>query len=127
MLQVPVPLAGQHCTGPQAGLNPIQVCCELDEVSRRSRFIQQLPSGWVEIAEGFSLQPICESSQQQMSGQARGRLPPKHRAPSGSERIDIETTQMRDLNVDRLAIRRCRTNRHARHGLKPFGGLTGRF
>src|ERR1700694_6093945 len=51
-----------------------------------------------------------------MAGQVRGCSPLEHRVPSGSEPLDIETAQTRDLVVERLSIRRCRINHHAPHG-----------
>jgi hypothetical protein len=60
------------------------------------------------------LEPISQNAKQQVAGQVRGRYPPEHGVPSGSEFPDIETAQTRDLAVDQLSIRHRRIDRHAR-------------
>ena len=45
-----------------------------------------------------------------MAGQVRGRLPPEHGVPSGAKLADIEIAQTRDLDVECLSVRRCRTD-----------------
>src|SRR5262249_13066555 len=51
-----------------------------------------------------------------MAGQVRGRSPPERRMPFGSQFLDVETAQTRDLGVERLSIRHRGIDHHAWHG-----------
>ncbi len=61
-----------------------------------------------------------------MAGQVRGRLLPEQRVPTGSKLTDVEITQARELDVECLPVRRCRTDPDARHGRLVRPGLGSR-
>ena len=64
----------------------------------------------IQIAQPIGLKPIGQNAKQEMAGQVRGRSPPEHRVPTGSKLTDVEIAQARDLDVERLAVRQCRTD-----------------
>jgi hypothetical protein len=51
----------------------------------------------IEVAEFVSLDPISQHAEQQMPWQVRGWLPSKHALPSGTQTLEVEIAQMRDL------------------------------
>jgi hypothetical protein len=74
-----------------------------------------VPNVWVQITQMLDLQPMSQDTKQQMARQARGGLPPENCAPSGSEGVAIEATQMRNLDGELMLIRLCRTDRCTSH------------
>jgi hypothetical protein len=59
-------------------------------------------------------------------GQVRGRPPPKNSVPAASKLPDVEITQARNLDVECLPVRCCRTDPYARHGfLRATGAWSG--
>ena len=63
----------------------------------------------------IGLKPIGENTKQEMARHVRGGPPPKHRVPTSPKRTDIEITQARNLDIDRLPARLSRTDLDARH------------
>jgi hypothetical protein len=45
-------------------------------------------------------QPVGQDAKQQMAGQVRRRLPPKHGVPTGAKLADAEIAQARNLGVE---------------------------
>ena len=63
----------------------------------------------------ISLQPIGQYAEQEMSGQVGRRCPPERRPPAGPKGTDVAIAQVRDLDIERPRIRRCRTDLDTRH------------
>ena len=63
----------------------------------------------------IGLQPVSQNTKQQMAGQVRGRSASEYGVPTSSKGTNIEITQTRNLDVDRLPIRLGRTDLNARH------------
>src|SRR5262249_9234172 len=74
------------------------------------------PNVGLQFPEPIGLQPISQNMKQQVAGQVRGRSPPERRVPFGSQFLDIEIAQTRDLGVERLSIRHRGIDHHAWHG-----------
>jgi hypothetical protein len=63
--------------------------------------LQQSSCNGIEITEFIGLQSVGENGKQQMTGQMRRWLSPKHAFPARPQAMEIETAQMRDLVVQR--------------------------
>ena len=61
--------------------------------------IEDLPDRRVEIAEPVGLQPVGENTEQQMPRHMRRRLPPEQPLPASAQTLEIETAQVRDLDL----------------------------
>jgi hypothetical protein len=59
----------------------------------------------IQITQPIGLQPVGQNAQQEMAGQVRGRPPPEHIVPTDLKFTDTEIAQVRDLGVERFAIR----------------------
>ena len=64
----------------------------------------------IQVAQPIGLKPVGQNAKQQMAGQVRGSPPPEHSMPAGPKFIDVEIAQARDLDVECLPVRRCRTD-----------------
>ena len=85
---------------------------------------------WLSASSHPTDRPAADSqnAKQEMSGQVRGRSPPKHVLPTDLETTDVEIAQARDLDVQRRRIRQRRADLDARHagsGCAAFGLLAG--
>ena len=63
----------------------------------------------------ISLQPVSQGAKQQMTSKVRRHWPPEYGLPMTAKLSDVEITQARDLDVERRAVRQCRTDPDARH------------
>ena len=66
----------------------------------RPRAIEQAYGLGVQVTQLIGLQPVGQDSKQQMAGQVRGRLPPKHGVPTAAKLTDAEIAQARNLGVE---------------------------
>ena len=100
-LQLTIPLARQQGARPQFGSGSLEGSHKPVGLVRSARPdpVKQTPSVSIEVAEPIGLQPISQNPKQQVPGDVRRCSPPEHRAPSGSEPLDVETAQTRDLVV----------------------------
>jgi hypothetical protein len=57
-----------------------------------------------------------------MAGQVKGGSAPEHGVPTGAKLTDVEITQTRNLDVQRLAVLLRRTDRYAWHGAHTASG-----
>jgi hypothetical protein len=74
----------------------------------RNRIIEKVPGLAIEIAEVVGLQSVGKNAEEEVARQVRGRLPPEHGQPAGSERAEIETAKLRDLDFERVSVQRDR-------------------
>ena len=77
--------------------------------------VEKAPALAVQVTEVIGLQPIGQHAEEEMPGQVRGRLPPEHVPPPGTKRANVEIAQARDLDIERLLVRCCRTDFYAWH------------
>jgi hypothetical protein len=115
-LHVPIPFAAQAGAGPNIRNMPNQSYRVLAGFFRRARTIKYTPARIIEVAQPVGLEPVSQSSKQQMTGQMRGRSPAKYRMPTAAQLSDVEIAQARNLDIKRRAIRQGRTDPYARHG-----------
>jgi hypothetical protein len=64
----------------------------------------------VEGTQQVGVYPVRQNAKQQMARQVARCSPAKHCVPAGLECADIETAQTRDLDIERLAVWRRRTD-----------------
>ena len=80
--------------------------------------IKQAPTLAIQVTQAIGLKSVSQNAKQEMAGQVRGRSPPEYSVPTSPKRTDIEITQTRNLDVDCLPVRWCRTDAYARHGFQ---------
>jgi hypothetical protein len=69
------------------------------------------PSGLgIEVAENIGLEPVRNYPEQKMPWQVRGRFAADHCPPAGSKCPTVEVAKARDLDVDGVMVRECRTD-----------------
>ncbi len=122
----PIPFAAQNGTGLK--LRALLAPCHgtLASLFRRFRAIEQALALGVEVAPMIRLQAIGQNTEQQMTGEVRGRWSPPDCVPTAAKPADVEIAQARNLDVKCLAVRRRRTDPHAGMGLDgPACGLPG--
>jgi hypothetical protein len=114
-LHLSVPFATQHRAGLQVDRAAAQVHGVLSGLLRGNRAIEQTLALGIQISQVIDLQPVGQNAKHQMAGQVRGRLPPEYGMPAGAKRTDVEIAQTRNLAVECLPVRDCRTDLNARH------------
>ena len=95
---------------------PAQVDGALSGLLGRHRAVEQALALGVQVTQLVGLKPVGQNAKQQMAGQVRGRSPPEHGVPTSSKLTDVEIAQARNLDVECLPVRQCRTDLDARHG-----------
>ena len=110
----PVPFAGQHGSGSNISCHPAGIHRAFAGGLRRYSTVEKATALAVQITEVIGLKPIGQQTEEDMSGQVRG-LSLEDVLPTGTKRSNVEIAQMRDLDVERLSIRRCRTDFHTGH------------
>lgn len=58
----------------------------------------------IQVAQAIGLKPVSQNAKQDMAWQVRGRPPPEYILPTVSKFTDVEITQTRNLDVERLLI-----------------------
>ena len=94
---------------------PIYLHGTLSGFLRRPRAVKQALALGIEVAQLLGLYPVGQDTKQQMSGQVRRRSPSEYGVPTSPKLTDVEITQARDLDVERLPVRQRRTDLDARH------------
>ncbi len=80
----------------------------------------------IQVAQPIRLKPVSQNAKQDMAWQVRGRPLPEYILPTVSKVTNVEITQTRNLDVDRLLILWRRTDLYARHGVQDDGRLARR-
>src|SRR5262249_2320080 len=115
-LHVPFPFTSQRGAGLQVCDAAAKVHGTLRGLLRRPRTVEETFAIAIEVAQLIGLQPIGKNAKQQMAGQVRGRSPTEYVLPTAPKRIEIEVTQARYLDVERLSVGQFATVLNARHG-----------
>src|SRR5262245_28966862 len=90
----------------RCGNRKLLVVCASDGLAgSRHRTRLQQRGGWCSTV---GLKPIRQNAEQEMAGQVRVRPPPDDVMPTASKLADVETAQVRNLDVDCLAVRQGR-------------------
>ena len=70
----------------------------------------------IQVAQVLGLKPIRQNPEHQMTGQVSWRSPPEYGLPTVPKFTDVEITQARNLDVERLPVRGRTTDLYAWHG-----------
>jgi hypothetical protein len=110
-----VPFTPQYRARPQVRCTG-QLHGALPGVLRRHRTVEQTLALAVQITKRVSLKAVSQNTKQEVAGQVRVRPPPEYGMPTVSKSLDVEITQARNLDVECVPVRQCRTDPYARHG-----------
>ena len=69
----------------------------------------------IQITHVIGLKPVCQDAKQEMAWQVNWRSPPEHRMPASPKLIDVEVTQARNFDVERLSVLWCKTDLYTWH------------
>ena len=67
---------------------------------RRPRAIKQPLTLTIQVTQMIGLQPVGQNAIQKMTGQVRGRPPPKDAVPTSPKLADVEIAQARNLDIE---------------------------
>ncbi len=83
----------------------------------RTYLLQESQRYCIEITKRLGLDAVSDHRKQQLPGQVRRRFPSGHALPAGSQDLEVETAQMRDLILQRDDRWAC--NLGASHRIRP--------
>ena len=83
----------------------------------RTYLLQESQRYCIEITKRLGLDAVSDHRKQQLPGQVRRRFPSGHALPAGSQDLEVETAQMRDLILQRDDRWACTFDRGRRMGL----------
>ena len=114
-LHLALPFTAQDCARLEVPGTPVQVDGTLSSFLRGLRAVEQTLALTIQVTQVVCLKSVSEDTKQKVTGQVRGRSPPKYGMPAASKRPDVEVTQTGDLDAECLLVRYRRTDPYARH------------
>jgi hypothetical protein len=104
-LHPPIPFAAEQHTGSDRSRTPAQFYGVFSGLLGRARAIEQAPTFAIQVTPSIGLQPVRKGAEQQMARKVRRRSAAECSMPTAAQLLGVEIMQLRNLDIQRLAIR----------------------